>query len=51
MALHAALDEIRDSFFVVFFGQFRLIMAVEAGKTARARWMAGGAYAVSAMMI
>ena len=51
MTIHAALDEIRDSFFVVFFGQFTLIVAVEAGETAGSRRMAGGAYAIGAIVI
>lgn len=51
MTLHAALDVIRDSFFVVVFGKFRLIMAIEAGKAARARWMAGGAHPVRTIVI
>ena len=51
MTLHAALDVIRDSFFVVVFGQFGLIMAIEAGEAARARWMAGGTHAVCTVVI
>ena len=51
MTLHAALDVIRDSFFVVVFGQFRLIMAIEAGEAARARRMAGSTHAVRTIVI
>lgn len=51
MTLHAALDVIRDSLFVVVFGQFRLIMAIEAGEAARARRMAGSTYAVRTIVI
>ena len=51
MTLHAALDEIRNSFFVMFFGKFGLVMAIEAGKAARAGWMAGGAHAIRTLVI
>ena len=51
MTFHAAHDEIRNSFFVMVFGKFGLVMAIEAGKAARARWMAGGAHAIRAIMV
>lgn len=51
MALHAAHDEIRNSFFVVFFSQFGLIVAIKAGKTARAGRMAGSTHAVRTFVI
>jgi len=51
MTFHAAHDKIRNSFFVMVFGKFGLVVAIEAGKAARARWMAGGAHAIRAIMV
>ncbi len=51
VALHATGDIIRDSFFVVFFGQFRFIMTIEAGKTAGAGRMACCAFSIGALVV
>jgi len=51
VAFHAARYEIRDSFFVMFFGQLRLVMTVEAGKTVCTGRMTSSALPIGSVMI